>query len=95
MSDDGPEGRAAPPAAAVQDALARAAAGAPLGPRDMKAIFQIKHTRYAELNKQGAFDHLKLRPAIGPKCFSGVLVHRYLSGEPVFEPTFGRKRRQA
>jgi hypothetical protein len=73
----------------------RAAAGELLGPSEIAAIFRIKHSQFTKLNKQGAFDHLKIRPAIGPKCFSGVLVHRYISGESVYQPTFGRKRRQA
>jgi hypothetical protein len=79
----------------VQAALALAAAGLPLGPSDMMALFRIKHSQFARLNAQGAFDHLKIRPAVGTKCFSGVLVHRYLRGELTYEPTFGRKRRQA
>lgn len=74
------------------DALARAQAGALLGPTDLMAILDIKKTRYHELEKIGAFDHLRVRPAIGPKCFSGTLVWRWLQGQPVFEPSFGRTR---
>jgi hypothetical protein len=74
-------------------ALARAAAGYLLGPTELAAILRIKRSQFAKLNKQGAFNHLKTRPALGPKCFSGVLVHKFLSGEPVYEPTFGRRRR--
>ena len=76
----------------AQQAIAKAAAGALLGPTDIAAIWRIKHARFAVLNKQGAFEQFKVRPAIGPKCFRGTLVHRYLTGEPVYEPTFGRKR---
>jgi hypothetical protein len=73
------------------DALARAQAGALLGPTELAAILQIKKSRFHVLAKTGAFDHLKVRPAIGPKCYSGVLITRWLQGELVYEP-FGRKR---
>ena len=79
--------------AACHAALKKAAAGEVLGPTDIQAIWRIKHSRFNVLDRQGAFDHLKLRPAIGPKCFSGVLVTKYLAGEPVYVPTFGRKKR--
>jgi len=72
-------------------ALARAAAGELLGPRDIAAIWGFGHSRFAVLNAQGAFDFLKVSPAIGPRCFSGVKVTRYLAGEPLERPVFGRK----
>jgi hypothetical protein len=75
-------------------AIARAAAGELLGPTDMAAIWRIHKSRFSVLNRAGMFDAFKVKPAIGPKCFSGVLVHRYLQGEPVYEPTFGRKVRR-
>jgi hypothetical protein len=73
------------------DALERAAAGELLGPRDIAAIWGFGHSRFAVLNGQGAFDFLKVSPAIGPRCFSGVKVTRYLAGEPLERPVFGRK----
>jgi hypothetical protein len=76
-------------------ALAKAAAGELLGPTEMAAIFGIGASRFGQLNRAGAFDAFKVRPAIGPRCYSGVLVHRYVSGEAVYEPTFGRKRMKA
>jgi len=78
--------------AARRDAMARAAAGELLGPTDMMAIWGLRHSRFGLLLAQGAFDAFKVKPAITPKCFSGVLVSRYLRGEAVYEPTFGRKR---
>ena len=74
------------------EAVARAAAGEPLGPCEMAAIYRLCTSTFSVLNTKGFFDHLKLRPAIGRRCFSGVLVHRHISGEAVYEPTFGRKR---
>jgi hypothetical protein len=82
----------APTVDALATALARAKAGELLGPTELAAILQIKKSRFHVLAKTGAFDHLKVRPAIGPRCYSGVLVTRWLQGEPVYEPTFGRKR---
>lgn len=74
-------------------ALARAAAGEILGPMDIAAIFDIGRSRFHALNRAGAFECFKLRPAIGPRCFSGAKVHRYIQGERLEEPVFGRKRR--
>jgi hypothetical protein len=76
----------------VEDAMARAAAGELLGPRDMAAIFKIKYSRFNALDKQHAWDQFKVRPAVGPRCYSGYLVSRYLKGEAVYAPTFGKKR---
>ena len=77
---------------AARQSLARAAAGELLGPADISAIWRIGHSQFHRLNKSHAFDAFKVTPAIGPRCFSGTRVHRYVSGEPVYEPTFGRKR---
>ena len=46
----------------------------------MAIIFRIGRAQFHKLNKTGAFDRFRVQPKIGPKCFSGVLVHRYLSG---------------
>ncbi len=77
---------------ATADAIARAKAGELLGPTEVAAIFRIGHSRFHTLDRSGAFDHFKVRPAIGPKCFSGALLARYLAGEPLYVPTFGAKR---
>ena len=42
--------------------------------------------------KRGKYDFLEPRPTMKPKRYSGVLVARYLKGEPVYVPTFGRRR---
>lgn len=81
-------------AAADPSALELAAAGGLLGPIEMQEIFRIKRSQFQRLEKLGEFDIFKVTPAIGPKCFSGVLVHRYITGQPVYEPTFGRKKRR-
>ena len=77
----------------AQAALARAAAGELLGPTELAAILRLKKSSFHARAKAGDFDHLKTRPAIGTKCYSGVLITRWLQGEPVYEPSFGRKRR--
>jgi hypothetical protein len=82
-------------AAAAQDALARAAAGELLTSSDLAAIFDLGSGRFYQLAKAGAFDLFKAHPPISLRCYSGVLVHRYVCGDPVYEPTFGRKRRRA
>ena len=82
-------------------ALARAAAGELLGPMDMASIWGIGPSRFNALNQAGKFDGFKVKPAIGPRCFSGVKVHRYLQGEDIEETSppgrtvFDRQRRHA
>lgn len=77
------------------EAIARAARGELLGPMDMAAIWCIGRTQFGNLKRAGAFDVFMVRPAIGPRCYSGAKVHRHLQGEPIDEPVmaFGRKRR--
>jgi hypothetical protein len=75
------------------DALARAQAGELLGPADIMAIFHLSQSAFYRRKARGDFDHLMVRGhTVGTHVFSGVLVHRYVSGEAVYEPTFGRKR---
>lgn len=73
--------------------LERAQAGELLNAQDLAAIFKLRKSRFHELLKAGAFEEFKTKPAISNHCYSGVKVWRHLSGEPVYEPTFGRKRR--
>jgi hypothetical protein len=80
---------------ATRDAIDRAKAGELLSGKELAAIFRVKHAQFHNLMKAGAFDQFLVKPAIGNKCYSGVKVYRYLCGDPVYEPTFGRKRRQA
>ncbi len=74
------------------DALARARAGELLTAADVAAIWHLSRDGFSWQNKRGAFDQFKVRPAIGRRIYSGVLVVRYLNGEPLYEPSFGRKR---
>jgi hypothetical protein len=77
----------------TRDAIERAKAGEPLSGKQLSAIFRVKHSQFHNLVKAGAFDLFLLKPAIGLYCYSGVKVYRYLCDDPVYEPTFGRKRR--
>lgn len=80
---------------ATREARARAEAGEALNATELGLILRIKHSRFHLLAKEGAFDLFKLRPAFGTKCYSGVKVWRYVCGDPVYEPSFGRKKRRA
>jgi hypothetical protein len=62
---------------------------------DIAAIWRIGRSRFNALNQQGRFDFLKVKPAIGPRCFSGAKVHRHLQGELIDAPIFGRNTRRA
>jgi hypothetical protein len=78
-----------------EEALARAQAGELLGPMDVAALVGKGPSRFNALNQQGKYDFLKVKPAIGPRCFSGAKVYRYVQGElEVEEPIFGRKARR-
>jgi hypothetical protein len=77
---------------ATREAIDKAKAGLPLGGVHMAAIFGIKHAQYHNLAKAGVFDAFLLKFPVGNKRYSGVKVYRYLCGDPVYEPTFGRKR---
>lgn len=77
------------------EALARAQRGELLGPMDIAGIWRIGRTRFNVMNRAGAFDLFKVTPAIGPRCFSGVKVHRYVQGERIEAPlafTGGKRR---
>lgn len=63
-----------------------------LSAREVAALLRIGARQFYRLAKRDAFKFLKVKPALGPKCYSGTLVSRYLKGESVYVPTFGRKR---
>lgn len=64
-----------------------------LGPAEIAALWGISAREFYRRKNRGIFDFLKLHQETGPRCYSGVLVGRYLKGEPVYVPSFGRKRR--
>ena len=78
----------------IDTPLARAARGELLGPHDMAVIFGIGGARFSRLNAAGHFDQFKVKPALGRRCFSGVLVQRYLNGGDlgVYVSSFGARR---
>lgn len=76
----------------AQAAIARAAAGQLLDLNDLAAIFGIGKTCAWQRAKAGEFDAFKAQPAIGFRIYSGVIVTRYLRGEALYEPTYGKKR---
>lgn len=63
-----------------------------LSAHELAALLRIGRSHFYKQAKRGVFDFLKVKPVTGPKCYSGVLVTRYLKGESVYVPTFGRKR---
>jgi hypothetical protein len=78
--------------ASRQAALARVERGELLTPDEMAAIFRMSRPTFNTHLGAGAFDQFRARPQIGRPLFSGVIVRKYLAGEPLYEPTFGRKR---
>lgn len=76
-------------------ALEKARRGELLTIADMAAIFGIGRSQAHRKERAGAFDAFKVTPTLGPKKFSGVLVAKYLDGEPVFEPLRSVRRRRS
>lgn len=73
-------------------ALARAAAGELLDAGDLAAIFRLSVGYVRRRSAVGDFDVFLVKPVIGPRRYSGVLVHRAITGAAVYTPTFGRRR---
>ena len=80
------------PTTTTTEALARAAAGELLDRHDLAAILRLSKSAFYDHRARGDFDRFLVRHPIGARCYSGVLVHRYVSGEALFEPTFGARR---
>lgn len=62
------------------------------GPDEMCRIWGIQKSQFYKLLRTGAFDQFKAHPAIPPKQFCGSKLTRYLQGDPLYTPTFGRRR---
>jgi len=75
-------------------AIALARSGAPLNARELRAILQITTPTFYYHARRGRYDALRVKVPLGPRVYSGVLVSRWLDGDPVYEPTFGRKRKR-
>lgn len=88
--EDPPEPAIKFPPLTVAEALALPALN---GPAIICRLWSFRSpSQFHRLDKQGAFDFLKVVPAVGPKRFSGVLIARYLCREPLFLSSFGRQR---
>jgi len=66
-----------------------------LSVRELAPLWGVSVSQAHLLNRKCAFDVFKVHPAIGPRQFSGVLLGRYLSGEPLVIPSFGARRRRS
>lgn len=64
-----------------------------IGAAVLAAVFGIGVSQVHKNAKRGLYDAFKVTPALGPKCYSGILLARYLKGEPLYVPTFGRRKR--
>ncbi len=67
-------------------------AGLPLTIRDLAELFEVGIDQIYKNARLGKYDDFLLRPAFGPRKYSGVKVGRYLAGEALEELSFGRKR---
>lgn len=72
--------------------LALVHAGLPLCVKDLAVIVRVSASQIHRREKTGAYVRLLLPGAFpGPKRYSGVLVGRWLRGEPLVDIGFGRK----
>ena len=85
----GPLDRPAEPLS-VAEALALPALN---GPQTICRLWNFSPSQFHRLNREGAFDFLKVVPSVGPKQFSGVLIHKYISAEFLMVSSFGRRKR--
>jgi hypothetical protein len=76
---------------AREAAIALARSGAPMTGQELRLILGIQPSTFFYHQSHGHYDKLLLKFAAGLKKYSGVLVSRWLDGDPVFTPTFGRK----
>jgi hypothetical protein len=63
-----------------------------LNAREMARVFGITVSQFYRRERLGQMDRFKVRPVLGPRCYSKTLVQRYLDGDPLDAPVFGRKR---
>jgi hypothetical protein len=62
-----------------------------LSAEELALLLRIGRSHFYKQAKRGVFDFLQVKPITGPKAYSGTLVSRYLKGESVYVPSFGRK----
>jgi hypothetical protein len=77
---------------AATTAIARARAGELLSARDLMAIFHLQPPGFYQRAKRGDFNRFLVQHPIGRRRYSGVLVARYLDGDPVYVSSFARRR---
>lgn len=51
-----------------------------LNATELMALVGLKHSRFHELRKTGAFKHLETLRPLGQRRYSKILVDRYLAG---------------
>jgi len=75
-------------------ALARAQKGALLSCADMAAIWQVTMSTLYRMRARGVLDKFLVVP-IGPPRYSGALVYRYVTGDPIWTSRIGGKAAKA
>lgn len=65
-----------------------------LNSRELARIVGITVSQLHRNARAGKYDHLRVEPVTGPRCYSKHLIQRWLAGESLSEPVrvFGRKR---
>jgi hypothetical protein len=81
---------------AREAAIALARSGAPLNSQELRAILQIAPSTFYYHAARGRYDTFKVKVAVGgARIYSGTLVARWLDGDAVYTPTFGRRRERS
>jgi hypothetical protein len=65
-----------------------------LNARELARIVGITVSQLHRNARAGKYDHLRVEPVTGPRCYSKHLIQRWLAGERIDQPArvFGRKR---
>ena len=76
-------------------AVARAYRGELLSDREMAAIWRMSLATFRTHLGRGEFNAFRVDPQIGGRpLFRGSIVARHLTGQPLYEPTFGARRKR-
>lgn len=66
-----------------------------VGATVLAEVFAIGVSQVHKNAKRGLYEMFEVKPALGPKRWSGILLAQYLKGRPLYVPTFGARRKRA
>lgn len=77
-----------------ETAIALARTGAVLTGKELRIILRVKPSTFFYHQARGHYDKLKVKTSLGGlQIYSGALIAKWLDGDPVYAPVFGRRPR--